>query len=286
MTSNRGRSASPQHSSRAPPPSASAEDDSIINTRQIEAFGRTVQATASQLINANFPQNEDPYHSAVASMQRSLRRPAIQRSVFSFAKANPRELIRSNFNTTEIEHRAITYLPDDLLRNIPQSRSPFSLLDGFKASLPEDETLAERLSKRRKGKHSRKESKLLEGEKGPPQLVGMRREKDRLDHRLEMMGIRKTMCASEIKEIDDKIANLNTMRKVILDRLADLEQEEHELENEIGDLSERIEVMQESVDDEAAMATKSPIVGAVRGDMTPVEDEADDEAGGFMSTLR
>ena len=201
----------------------------------------------------------------------------VQRSVFSFAKANPRELIRSNFNTSEIEHRALTYLPDELLRNIPQTRSPFSLLEGFKASLPDDETLAEKVGRRRKGRHGQK---ALEEEKGPPQLVGMRREKVRLDHKLEMMGVRKTMCASEIKEIDDKIANLNTMRKVILERLADLEQEEHELENEIGDVDEKLEELQEALDDESALATKSPRFGAVRGDETPADDE---EAPGFMS---
>lgn len=204
----------------------------------------------------------------------------IQRSVFTWAKANPRELIRSNFNTTEIEHRALTYLPDELLRNVPQSRSPFSLLDGFKASLPDDETLADKVGKRRKGKIGQK---LLEEEKrGPPVLVELKRARDRMDHKLEMMGIRKTMCASEIKEIDDKIANLNTMRKVILERLADLEQEEHDLETEIVDMAEKIDVMQEELDDEAAMATKSPTFGAIKAEEDEAEVEEDAEPG-FMS---
>lgn len=207
----------------------------------------------------------------------------IQRSVFSFAKANPRELIRSNFDTSEIEQRALTYLPDDLLRNIPQSRAPFSLLDGFKASLPDEETLAEKVGKRRR--RGSKGQKLLEGEeKGPPSLMSMKREKMRLDRKHEMMGVRKTMCASEIKEIDDKIANLNTMRKVILERLADLEQEEHELEGEMMDMAERIEVAEEEIADEAALATKSPTFGASQI-KTPAASEAGDEndSPGFMS---
>ena len=207
----------------------------------------------------------------------------IQRSVFSFAKANPRELIRSNFNTQEIEHRAITYLPDELLRNIPQSRSTFSLLDGFRASLPEEAEGAK--SRRKHGRHGSRAQKLLEeSEKGPPQLVGLRRERDRMDHRLEMMGIRKTMCASEIKEIDDKIVNLNTMRKVILERLADLEQEEHDLEGELAEMNDKIEEMQEEVDDEVALASKSPTFGAVDKDAAPVAvGEDEDEGDGFMS---
>ena len=205
----------------------------------------------------------------------------IQRSVFSFAKANPRELIRANFNTTEIEQRAITYLPDELLRNIPVSQSRFSLLDGFNASLPDDETFSEKLSKKRRGKHGRK--MLESGEKGPPQLLNMKRGKDRLDHRLEMMSVRKTMCASEIKEIDDKISNLNTMRKVILNRLADLELEERDLEGEIGDMAEQIEEMQEQLEDEVALATKSPTFGASREAEAPLETVDEDEGDGFMS---
>ena len=207
----------------------------------------------------------------------------IQRSVFSFAKANPRELIRSNFNTSEIEHRALTYLPDDLLRNIPQSRAPFSLLEGFKASLPDDESLADKIGKRRR--RGSKGQRLLEAEeKGPPRLMGMKKEKLRLDRKHEMMGVRKTMCASEIKEIDDKIANLNTMRKVILDRLADLEQEEHDLEQEIVDMAERIEIAEEEIVDETALASKSPTVGTTQI-KTPEESEAGDESSsaGFMS---
>ena len=53
-----------------------------------------------------------------------------------------------------------------------------------------------------------------------------------MNHRLEMMGIRKNMCSAEIHEIDNKIANLNNMRQIVLDRLAGLEMDETELENQ------------------------------------------------------
>ena len=278
MAEQRGRSASPtSHSPRPSQDLAYAHDDSLINTRQIEAFGRTVQATATHIIGTD-PANTEAYRTALSSMHRSLRRPMIQRSVFSFAKANPRELIRSNFNTSEIEHRALTFLPDELLRNIPQTRSQFSLLEGFKASLSDEESFADKV-----GRSRRKKQKFLEDEKGPPALVGLKRERDRMDHKLEMMGVRKTMCASEIKEIDDKIANLNTMRKVMLERLADLEQEEHDLEGELAEMVERIDVMREDIDDEAAMLTKSPTFGADREQENVVEEEDEAEGGEFMS---
>lgn len=141
----------------------------------------------------------------------------------------------------------------------------------------------------RKGKrgHNRHGSKagqkLLEGveeeRSGPPKLQKVRREKDRLEHRLEMMGIRKTMCASEIREIDNKIANLNTMRKVILDRLAGLEEEERDLDLELGEVLERFEVVQEQIADEAAMAAKSiPALEPVAESNTEEESKE-----GFMS---
>lgn len=206
----------------------------------------------------------------------------IQRSVFSFAKANPRELIRSNFNLSEIEHRALTYLPDELLRNMPESSSPFSLFEGFRASLPEGDS-PPRKGKRGHGRHGSKTGqKLLEGveeeRSGPPKLQRVRKEKDRLEHRLEMMGIRKTMCASEIREIDNKISNLNTMRKVILERLAGLEEEERDIDIELGEVLEKFEIVQEQIADEAAMAAKST------APPEPVkEDNTEDETDGFMS---
>ncbi|KAK5117270.1 hypothetical protein LTR62_005887 [Meristemomyces frigidus] len=277
----RGRSTSPR---RQPGHSRQASnDDNISDTRQIEAFGRTVQATASQLI---FPGNDqhgtDPYKSALTSVQRQLRRPLIQRSVFSFTQQSPRELLRGKFSTSEVEHRALSYIPQELIRTAPAGQSPFSLFEGFKASLPDTED--DGRGGRRK-RHGRNGSKLLEGpqeHKGPPQLVKMKRERDKLDHRLEMMGIRKTMCASEIREIDTKIANMNTMRRVVLERLAGLEQEEHDMEVEIGDLAERVAEMQEMLEDEEALAKQSPSLIAEgeaerRAADKKLETEEDDE---------
>ena len=180
-------------------------------------------------------------------------------------------------------------MSDELLKNAPQSRSAFSLLEGFQASLPdeedEEESLADRVGKRRRGGRHQKLLEAVEEEKGPRELVGLKRERGRLDRKLEMMGIRKTMCASEIREIDDKIANLNTMRKVTLERLADLEQEEHELEQEIGDVAEKIEEAQEAVGDEEALARASPTLGAAKDDAVedPEDREDRDTAAGFMS---
>src|ERR1700712_2719635 len=171
------------------------------------------------------------YHNAMADLHKQLRRPNLQRSVFSFAKTTPTDLVRSKLSTSEIQYRALTYLPDELLRNIPENENAYSLFQGFQATMPDNSPKGKR--------HSRKISrgrKLLEDDKSesdtPPTIGKLKKEKNTLNHQLEMMSIRKNMASSEIHEIDNKIANLNSMRKIVLERLAGLEQEEALLEHD------------------------------------------------------
>jgi division protein 1 len=173
------------------------------------------------------------YQNAMSDLHKQLRRPNLQRSVFSFAKTSPTDLVRSKLSTSEIQYRALTYLPDELLKNIPDNENAYSLFQGFQATLPESSSPD---SKRHRRKVSRGR-KLLEDDKPesdvvPPTIGKLKKEKNTLNHQLEMMGIRKHMASSEIHEIDNKIANLNIMRKIVLDRLAGLEQEETTLEHD------------------------------------------------------
>jgi division protein 1 len=169
----------------------------------------------------------------MSDLHKQLRRPNLQRSVFSFAKTTPTDLVRSKLSTSEIQYRALTYLPDELLRNIPDDENTYSLFQGFQATLPD--TSPEDKKHRRRISRGRK---LLEEDKsvsdGPPSLGKLKKERNALNHQLEMMGIRKNMASSEIHEIDNKIANLNSMRKIVLERLAGLEQEEALVEHESG----------------------------------------------------
>jgi mitochondrial division protein 1 len=170
------------------------------------------------------------YQSAMVEVTKQLRRPTIQRSMFSMARTTPTDIVRSKFSTTEIQHRALTYVPDELLRNIPDHENSYSLFQGFQASFPE-------LNDDGK-KHRRRVSrgrKLLDSPANPdsPHMVQkLKKEKAGMMHDLEMLGIRKNMASSEIHEIDSKIANLSGMRRIILERLAGLEQEETILEHD------------------------------------------------------
>lgn len=177
------------------------------------------------------PTTSHSYQTAMSEIQRELRRPNVQRKVFSFAQTTPTDLVRSKLSTSEIQYRALSSLPEELLVNIPEDTSSYSLFQGFQATLPEETEHGHRKSHRR-----RSSQKLIEGHKiagALPASVGsLKDERDVLNRRLSMMGVRKNMCSAEIHEIDNKIANLNNMRKIVLDRLAGLEMDEAELEHE------------------------------------------------------
>lgn len=171
------------------------------------------------------------YQAAMAQVHKQLKRPTVQRSVFALAKTTPTDLVRSKLSRTEIQHRAITSLSDDLLANIPENDNGYSLFQGFQASFPE-------LSDEGK-KHRRRVSrgrKLLEDgnttQTESQTLASVKKERAAMMHEFEMLGVRKNMASSEIRDIDNKIANLAGMRKIIMERLAGLEQEEALLEHD------------------------------------------------------
>ena len=210
-----------------------------------------------------------------------MRQPGFQHRVFALTQQAPTELVRSKLSTSEIAHRALTYIPDDQLEQIPEEQNTFTLFQGFQASLPEDDN-EHRKTHRRRGS---KAQKLLLGagdveEAGPPSLQALKKKRNTANHKLEMMGIRKNLCSTEIREIDNKIANLGSMRKIVLDRLAGLENDELELEHEVTDLDNQIEIKAEEEEEaEQALQTVNTEPEEARG-ATP-EVEAEDAS--FMS---
>ncbi|KAF3912324.1 Beta-TrCP [Arthrobotrys entomopaga] len=230
---------------------------SLQNTN-ISSFSRKVTTTAGSLISP-FSDSLAPtgthYHNAMTEVSKDLKRPSIQKRVFTFSKSSPSELVRSKLSATEISHRALTYLPDDLLKDIPETDSSYSLFQGFKASI---DTVAAK--KHREGKN------LLE-DGGPNSMSRMTKERDRMNEELDLLGVRKNIASSEIREIDHKIAKLSAIRGAVLERLAKLEQDETQLEHELLELDSRIEDIQYDMVEEG----NSPI------------GEEEGETGGFMS---
>jgi len=231
------------------------------------------------------PSSSTHYQHAMSGIKKELRRPGIQRSVFSYAQKSPTELVRSKLSTSEIRHRALTYLPDELLHNIPETDHTYSLFQGFQATLPDVEESDHRKTRRR---HDPKGQKLLReyGDdelEGPPSLVKLKKERNGLNHRLEMMGVRKNMCSSEIREIDNKISNLNSMRKIVLERLGDLEQDELQVEHDMLELDNKIEDLVEELDDAATLGRSAMPPVEADSDLEPTAAESPSMNESFMS---
>ncbi len=181
------------------------------------------------------PTGQPHYQNAMGEVHKQLRRPSVQRSMLSMTRTTPTDLVRSKLSTREIQQRALSHLPDELLQNIPEGDNTYSLFQGFQASFSE---FAEDGKKHRR--RVSRGRKLLDDKPtthdGPHALHRLKREKGAMMHELEMLGIRKNMASSEIREIDNKISNLTAMRKIILDRFAGLEQDEALLEHDSKDI--------------------------------------------------
>lgn len=203
-----------------------------MQTRGLEAFGRKVTTTASHIMGPLAdPTTHQHYQEAMGEVSKQLRRPNFQRSMLSKARTTPTDLVRSRLSATEIQQRALSYVPDSLLRDIPEDDNNYSLFQGFQATFPD---FAETGKKHRR-RVSRGRKLIDDGRVDPdsPHAVQkLQREKDAMTRDFETLGIRKNLASSEIREIDNKIANLMGMRKIILERLAGLEQEEATLEHE------------------------------------------------------
>lgn len=219
------------------------------------------------------------YPTAMTSISRQMRRPALQRGVLSFSQQAPSEIVRAKLSTSEIAHRALTYISDEHLLNIPDDDNTYSLFQGFQASLPEGE------SEHRKGhrRRSSKQHRLLGAgdleEDGPPSIHHLKKKRNHVNRKLEMMSIRKNMCTTEIRDIDNKIANFQNMRRIALDRLATLENEEGEMEHDLVELDNKIEEMQEDLEEQNAMDQSTSTINPPR--VATPESEAMDAS--FMS---
>ncbi|KAK6331742.1 Mitochondrial fission protein [Orbilia javanica] len=225
-----------------------------VSTTNISSFSRKVSSTAGSLIGP-FSDPGSHYHNAMSEVSKDLKRPSIQKRVFSFSKSTPSEIVRSKLSATEISHRALTYLPDDLLKDIPENDASYSLFQGFKASV---DTAASK--KHREGKNL-----LEESAGGPNNVTRLTKERDRTNEELDLLGVRKSIASGEIREIDRKIAQLTAIRGVVLERLAKLEQEETQLEHDLLELDNKIEDIQYDMVEEGS----------------PIEDEGAE--AGFMS---
>jgi len=118
-----------------------------------------------------------------------VKRPSLQKRMLS--AASPAELLRTTLSPSDISFRAITYLPDELLYDIPETGdSALSLFQGFKASLPEDSSSTALRKGSKVHSHHRKSASKMNSEP-LNENQRLQRERDSLLRDLQVVTIRK-----------------------------------------------------------------------------------------------
>src|SRR5215471_8439517 len=105
--------------------------------------------------------------------------------------ASPAELLRTTLSPSDISFRALTYLPDELLYDIPETGdSALSLFQGFRASLPDvNHSSALRKGSKSHSHHRKSTSKVNSESMNEAQRL--QRERDSLLRDLEVVAVRK-----------------------------------------------------------------------------------------------
>jgi division protein 1 len=232
--------------SQSRPDQGASEDKSDLQVvvDGITDFGQRVSSTASAWIN--------PSSTIVKDITPHLKRPSFQKRLLS--STSPSELLRTNLSPSEISYRQITYLSEDMLRDIPEDdgSQAFSLYQGFEASLPDT---PRKTAERKRLTHSYRRSSSANGRSSSvngrarqsktPDSVKWEKERDLTNHKLEVLGVRKAIASQEIKEIDGKLVKLNKMRAELIAKLEQFEIMEVETADELQDIETKLEEAKE-----------------------------------------
>lgn len=185
--------------------------------------------------------------------------------------ATSSEYFKNKFTSSKAAYKVLTHIPDDLLNDIPDENpsasASFTLFQGFTAAMP---AVDEEVELRKNLDHGNDFLHKLTSSKGEDQRPddeeqsfklpkGVTKEKihdsystprlnsyrDEINKNLDLLEIRKTLAASEIMEIDDKIKKLQKLRQLVFKRVAKLEQNELFLESHLEEINDRIQMIKD-----------------------------------------
>ncbi|SCU92769.1 LAMI_0E11958g1_1 [Lachancea mirantina] len=200
-----------------------------------------------------------------------------------YSAESGKSFFQNSYSNTKTSFRVLSYLSDDLLREIPnagngigsntklltdgdeqgkrkrKTKQEFSLFQGFSASLP---VINETINTQRKqlteaGEQPDSESALNSRDFHLPDGLSAKEIKtsystsfltsasQSMVNGLDLLEIQKNLAASEIKEIDLKIEKLKTVRELVFQRVARLEQNELFLEKHLASTKDRIDMIKE-----------------------------------------
>lgn len=242
-------------------------------TANLTRFGKTVTTIASTLYSGDLTgstgSNANGSFNYAESMKDSIKvmrdiskTPAFKKRFFNFSKKPPSEVMRNALGESkeEIQYKALTKIPEELLLHIPPSFSNFSLFQGFQAI--EETTQLAMLRRSNCVDNKDNISDLKQLTDGPTSSKPTRKKISKdirdIDHTLDLLEIRKDLAANEINEIDQKIAYLRSNRNHVFERVAKLEQEEFALENKLKYLNMQSEMLSDD-DSEGEELTDSNI---------------------------
>ncbi|ANB11445.1 Mdv1p [Sugiyamaella lignohabitans] len=254
----------------------SSQDSSFSSTvaatnKNLSRLSKTVASTATTLMTSSYGDLTNTHYQS--AMKDIARQPAYQKRLFAFnTRRAPSEFVKTSLSRSEIQYRAVTSIPEELLHNIPTADdNKFSLFQGFQATTEEISS---------QDKDIGTSSKLLKGKESSriPSSQPLSVQRNIINHHLDILEIRKDLAANEIKEIDQRIAHLNSTRMIVFERIAELEQEELKLEAELEQLSIKLE-KEENKDHAARVSSESgssKLDSTSIGISTPKETSSDD----------
>ncbi|KAK9446452.1 uncharacterized protein V1518DRAFT_423989 [Limtongia smithiae] len=298
----RGHSSSTAASS----PSDSLFSSAIAATNSnISRISKTVAATSSILAGGGSnPYGEfgtgSHYRTMMNDMAPALRKQDAQRRMFSFRNATSLASSRraaaaaNSSNAVGFGDAPALLLSKEMLQDLPESSLSFSLLQGFRATLPENsaaqEVAADNTKKQlvKKSKKSKVPEQQLQPVTEP--LTGIPRlQADRKDmlRKLQRIAIRKAVVQQGVREVDARIEQLVAVKNRHLERLAKFDEQELDIEDKIQVLDYRIELLQEDdeVEDEGAGVHGSPNGGVEDTDSRRDESETQTNFSGQSMTV-
>ena len=225
--------------------------------------------------------NNSHYHNAMTELNHGLRGPALQRSLFAYARASPTELLRSKLSSQEIRHRALAFIPDETLAHIPEDESEFSLFRGFEATVLTDQH--DRYGTESKRREAAGVVQEIPGaDETSSSIRAAQGERHELNNTLETLGVRKEICSIEIREIDKRIADMVNKRKIVLHRLEALEVKEMEMTRDLQDADSKLEdLLDEAANagdgSNAALSPQNPVSNP------DAQSDSTEEGNSFMS---
>lgn len=101
--------------------------------------------------------------------------------------------------------------------------------------------------------------------------------KNDIDYKLEIIEVKKGLASNDISDIDKKIELLYRLRKQAFDKIADYEQEELYLENQLDIIETRMELVKDVVTDTATSSEEASVIDTDGSSKAKNTDDDDDD---------